>query len=394
MTRRFGGVPLRSFPVLRILLVRYGIALVAAFAVSSVAVTAVNWRLDAKVAGIDRVDVVLDDTERTAEAGNYLVVGSDSREFANGDAEAAEAFGTNGGQRSDTIMIAHVEPDEKRVLVVSIPRDTVVTAPDGGESKITDVFNDGPQALIDAITDNFGVPINHYVNIDFAGFGELVDLVGPVTVHFNAAARDEQTGLDVPKSGCIPLDGEAALAYVRSRHYEENVYGEWIEDPTSDFGRIRRQQAFLRQLATLARDKVYSSPLDVPGIADAALDTLQADEAFGRDQILGFVAAFRDVDVYDPSAVEMITLPVIAGADGTELGSIQVLDEPAAGEVLARLRVFGPDASTTTDPTGTPDAPAGGTTPTTTTGSTTTSVPLPDERRTPEGTPVAICGDE
>jgi len=373
--------------VLRTLLVRFGVSFLAATVLLAVAVTAVNWRVDATVAGIDRVDVDLDETDYPAEAGNYLVVGSDSRVAVADEPGADESFGDNEGQRSDTIMIAHVEPDDQRVLVVSIPRDLEVDIPGMGRTKINAAFNDGPQLLIDTITQNFGVPITHYLNIDFAGFPELVDLVGPVTVHFNAPARDEESGLNVPEAGCVDLDGEAALAYVRSRHFEENVYGTWTEDPTSDFGRIRRQQAFLRQLAVKARDEIYSSPLDVPEIASAALDTIEVDQSFGRAQLLGFVGAFRDVDVYDPAAVELMTLPVTGG----ETAPMR-LDQPAADAVFELLRTFGPRPSSPADPVedSAPTNPSA--TDPSASGPTTSSAPLPDAYVPgPDATPVPVC---
>lgn len=363
--------------MLRTLLARFGIALVAAAALLSVAVTVVNWRVDATVAGIDRVDVELDETDYPAEAGNYLVVGSDSREAVADEPGSDESFGDNDGQRSDTIMIAHVEPEERRVLVVSIPRDLEVDIPGMGTTKINAAFNEGPQLLVDTITENFGVPITHYLNVDFAGFPKLVDLVGPVTVHFNAPARDEETGLFVEEPGCIELDGDEALAYVRSRGYEENIYGTWTEDPTSDFGRIRRQQAFLRQLAVVARDEIYSSPLDVPDIATAALATLQADQSFGRAQLLGFVDAFQDVDVYNPDSVVLMTLPVT--------GSPMRLDQPAADEVFERLQTFGPLPPSST---GSPEDSAPGTTGP----RASSSAPLPDAYLPgPDAAPVPVC---
>ena len=371
--------------MLRTLALRFAVALVAATLLLGVLVNAVNWHLDNRIADIDRVDVTVDTTPRPAEAGNYLVVGSDSRAFVGDDADALDKFGEPGGERADSILIAHVEPEEQQVLAVSIPRDTVVDLPGGGRSKIADVFNDGPQALIDVIGSNFDVPITHYLNVDFAGFDRIVDLVGPVTVHFNAPSRDRETGLAIDEPGCVPLDGSQALAYVRSRHFEENVYGTWTEDPTSDLGRIRRQQAFLRQLSLLARERIYSSPLDVPAIVDAALDTLQADREFGRDQILGFIDRFRDVDVYDPASVEMLTLPVLEGPSGSGLGEILVLDQPSADELLARLRGFGgevlPSPTAVEEPSEPVPAPP------------EVTAPLPDAvQGTPGEPPTPICG--
>src|ERR1700728_2083603 len=113
---------------------------------------------------------------------NVLIVGSDSRVGNSG--QAAKSFGTAsevGGQRSDTIKILHVNPQSGTAQLLSIPRDTWVemsgvAASTGmsGPQKITTAFDDGPVPLVDTIQDTFGIPINHFVVIDFQG---LIDAV-------------------------------------------------------------------------------------------------------------------------------------------------------------------------------------------------------------------------
>jgi len=101
---------------------------------------------------------------------------------------------------------------------------------------------------------NFGVQIDHYIQIDFCAFRRLVQAVGGVEIPFQYPARDKPSNGNPPlflveQTGCVNLDGDTALAYVRSRHYQYEDppgSGHWVSDPTSDFGRISRQQDFLR----------------------------------------------------------------------------------------------------------------------------------------------------
>lgn len=333
-----------------------------------------NWQIDTTVAGINRVDVTVDELPTETEAANYLIVGSDSRDFVAGDPNAEESFGDVGGRRSDTMLLAHVEPDTKQVYIVSIPRDLVVDIPGVGRQKINAAFNEGPQKVIDTVQANFDVPVNHYLNVDFASFKRMVDLVGTVPVYFPYPARDEVTGLDVSGRGCVPINGDQALAYVRSREYEQLIGGEWVTDPTADLGRIERQQGFIRQVAAVAKNKVLSDPLSTPGFADAALANLAADPGLGRSEILGFVGRFRDVDPNDAKSIEMITLPTVAGPGGASLGSHLLLDDDAAAPIFERLRTFGPPVTTTPAPSVSSVTP---TAPTSTDPETTTSTEPP-----------------
>ena len=86
--------------------------------------------------------------------------------------------------------------------------------------QINGLFNYGPQTVIDMMKQDFDVDINHYVEIDFQAFIGVVDAVGKIPVYFPYPARDNYSGLNVPFAGCQSLDGNAALAYVRSRHLE------------------------------------------------------------------------------------------------------------------------------------------------------------------------------
>ena len=152
------------------------------------------------------------------------------------------------------------------------PATCMSRSPVASKQRINSAYRrDDPSQLQDTIFLNFGIPIDHYIQVDFCAFKRLVDGVGGVKVPFEYPARDTNTGLDVPASGgeCFKFDGDHALAYVRSRHYEYQVDGEWKTDGTSDFGRISRQQDFLRRtVASLLGRGPFS-----PSVATALLKT-------------------------------------------------------------------------------------------------------------------------
>ena len=129
-------------------------------------------------------------------------------------------------------MVVHVEPKTERALVVSFPRDLLVSvdAPDrtacivitAGKcmAKINSAFNTGPDLVIKTLKENFNIDINHYIEINFKSFEGIVDAIGNVPVYFPYPSRDHNTGLYTPTSGCQLLDGKAALAYARARDLE------------------------------------------------------------------------------------------------------------------------------------------------------------------------------
>ena len=188
------------------------------------------------------------------QAKNFLITGADNNACVDPDSPYAGAFGDRSsmGERSDTIMVMRIDPSTKQGAVLSFPRDLWVDIPGRAPNRINAAYiKDDPQRLIDTIYQNFGVPIDHYIQVDFCAFKTIVEAVGGVTVPFAYPARDRHTGLNVPVAGCFTFDGDHALAYVRSRYYEyQDENGKWKQDPVSDLGRISRQQDFLRRALT------------------------------------------------------------------------------------------------------------------------------------------------
>jgi LCP family protein required for cell wall assembly len=237
------------------------------------------------------------------EAQNFLITGADNGACIDPDSPYAGAFGDREGmgERSDTIMVLRVDPDADRVAVLSFPRDLYVDiAGTGSKSRINSAYRrDDPQQLIDTIFENFGVSIDHYIQVDFCAFKTLVDAVGGVAVPFEFPARDENTGLNVPAPGCFVFDGEHALAYVRSRHYEYEDppgSGDWREDPSSDLGRVSRQQDFIRRTLSSILGEGPLNPRVARGLIRAATEYVVTDRDLTAARMLEFAGVMNDVD--------------------------------------------------------------------------------------------------
>ncbi len=276
------------------------------------------------------------------EPQNYLVVGSDSREVIDADAPDADAFlgdGT-GGQRADSIFIVRAYPEGDRLDILAFPRDLWVdlpptgTDPSGSEGRINGTYNEGPQYVVDSITENFDLEINHYVEVDFRGFESLVDVVDGVPMYFENAVRDTHSGLLVYTPGCVTLDGEMALAYARSRHLEVATDEGWISDPTGDLGRITRQQEFLRASMGRFVQLNLGDVFTVKELVDAAVDHVRLDPELGLGEL---VSLGERIGTFEDHAITTHQMPTEAfrtsgGAD------VLAVVEADAEPVLALFR--------------------------------------------------------
>jgi LCP family protein required for cell wall assembly len=290
-----------------------------------------------KAQKISKINKTPIDPSLLSEGGNYLIIGSDTRAFIDSQKDT-ESFGdkeSQSGQRSDTIMVVHIDPGENTGILVSFPRDLWVEVPGHGSSKINAAFAfGGAELTIATLKQNFDIPISHFLQVDFAGFRDIVDAIGSVPIWFPTPARDAYTGLNIASAGCHDLPGEAALAYVRSRFYEyQTADGEWHSDPTSDLGRINRQQYFIRSLSHAAIKSVFPNLTKANDVANKTVASLTSDQDFGSGDLTNLVKAFRNTD---PLAFPMYTLPATNGSrDGQ---SVLLLDEAKAAPTLARLR--------------------------------------------------------
>ncbi len=283
-----------------------------------------------------------------------LVIGSDSR--VGESAQAAQAFGSATlvtGQRSDVLQLWRVTPSSKQIQIVSIPRDTVVSMlpPDSSQygtyNRINSSYNSGANQLVKTITANLGVPINHVVQVDFSGFQNAVNALGGIYLNFPYPAKDAYSGLNITTPGCQLLNGAQALAVARARHYEYDANGYWQYDGTSDFGRIQRQDVFIKALMSSAKSKV--NPLTVNAFIGSVHEGIQIDDGFGFNQLIGLALTYHS---FDPTALGGLTLPTVAANGFGTLGDVLTVDQPAAQQML--VNVFGSSLVTPTNPP--PDA--------------------------------------
>jgi LCP family protein required for cell wall assembly len=270
-----------------------------------------------------------------AKPANFLLFGHD--EFGN----------------SDTMMVVHVDPAVRTPLLVSFPRDLMVNIPGHGLEQLNAAFPQGGAGLlIKTMQTDFHIPIQHYLQVDFSGFPKIVDAIGSVKVWFPTPVHDPYIGLNIPQRGCISLNGQMSLAYVRSRHYyvPDNLAspapwswnypaqqgGQGWTAVGSDIDRIPRQQYFLRTLAQAAISRTGDNPLRIIGLVDAVMTHLTSDPNLTLDELKALVRTFRQVK---PADVEMTTLP---WAPDPANPNRVVVAYPAATAVLDQLANFTP----------------------------------------------------
>jgi len=266
---------------------------------------------------------------------NVLLVGSDTRSTIAKNEK--NKFGTTadaGGQRSDTMMILHVDPKQTKAAILSLPRDLLVPIASGGTNRVNVAFDSGPDNLVRTISQDFGIPINHYIAVDFNGFRGIVRAVGDVNVYFSAPARDAKSGLNVPKAGCIPLGGDGALSYVRSRYYQYYEGGRWHDEGNGDLGRITRQQDFIRRV--LRKVKAVRNPLTLNALIGTGIKNVTLDNNLSPGDIVKLAQRFKSLS---PDAVDMKvlpTLPFTTRLDGVP-AQVLKLKEPDADRMIAEF---------------------------------------------------------
>ena len=260
------------------------------------------------------------------DPSTFLLIGSDSRENVPDDFD--DFFGVAPGRRADVIILLQVLPDEGRAQILSIPRDLKVELEGYGLQKINAAyaFGGGP-LLVSSVRAATGLPIHHYLEVDFAGFAAIVDEVGGVSINFPNPARDGKSGLSV-RAGLQHLDGEEALAYARSRSYQESQDGQWVSVDATDIGRMGRQQELI--FAILASIKRPSTITQAEDLIVAVGEHLEVDAALVERGFLDLAWAMRDIR---PGSIDTFTYPTV-----TEIIDeifFEVPDEPEAGEMLA-----------------------------------------------------------
>lgn len=322
----------------------FGGNMVLAFAlvVSGTAMLYANWKLsNRQVVTIDAApaegDGDLNLPEGDLSARNYLITGSDNDACIDPDSPFAGGFGkrTSYGERSDSIMVIRVNPKDNQAAILSFPRDMWVTqAGSSRKGRINSNFDKkNPNRLVRTITQNFGIKIDHYVNVDFCTFKEVVDAVGGVRVPFTYKARDSRTGFQVLRARvCYTFQGDHALAYVRSRHYRwfDPKTNKWTSDGTADWGRISRQQDFTKRMIKKALDKSRTNPRVATNILNAALRNVITDDKVTPLLLLQLGQAMRN---FDADTMGSYTFP----GTGQLVGKDAVIVPDFEGEVAKKI---------------------------------------------------------
>jgi LCP family protein required for cell wall assembly len=268
---------------------------------------------------------------------NLLVVGSDTRQSLR--RQDRGRFGAVQGQRGDVILLVHLVPASHRAWLLSIPRDLYVpVAGAGGRAKINAALDKGPEQLVETIQADFGIPVSHYLLVDFDGFRAVVDAIGGIRLDFPDPVRDDDqghnnSGLVVATPGCRQLDGEQALALARSRYYQyQAADGVWHTDPGYDLGRIRRQQILLRALAAQALRRGLADPLRANAVLAAAANHLTRDDTLTVGEAVRVAVQFHG---FRPDALVGLTIPTVPALRHGEQVLLPV--QPATRQTVARF---------------------------------------------------------
>ncbi|MCC3779856.1 LCP family protein [Streptomyces sp. UNOB3_S3] len=247
------------------------------------------------------------DRPAAGEGTNYLIVGSDSREGLSDQDKKDLHTGSADGKRTDSMMILHT--GDNGTTMLSLPRDSYVTIPafTGASSgkqyaqsthKLNRAYSDGgAELLVRTVEYNTGLRIDHYAEIGFGGFRNLVDALGGVDMCLDKPVKDRDSGADF-KAGCQTLNGAQSLAFVRQRHQEAD----------QDLGRMRNQQKFLNTLAKQAASpSTVLNPFRLYPVIGSGLDTLIVDKDMGLWDLSSMFWAMKGVTGGDG---QQLTVPI------------------------------------------------------------------------------------
>ncbi|MCF2131258.1 LCP family protein [Strepomyces sp. STD 3.1] len=306
------------------------------------------FKLNGNLTSVDIDQALGADRPEKADNGseNILVLGSDTRAGGNDKLGGGTDDGT---ARSDTAMIVHVHKGHKKASVVSIPRDTLIDRPacsgtNGDEQPAArDVmFNSaystgGAACAVKTVESISGLRMDHYLEVDFSGFQNLVDDLGGVEVTTTESIKDPDSHLDLA-AGTHTLDGEQALGLVRTRH--------GVGDG-SDLGRIQLQQAFVKALVEQVKDVgVLGNPKKLYDLADTATKTVTTDSELGSvSSLMSFASGLKGIS---PEGMNMVTMPVVYDpADANRV----LMEKGKAQQVWTALKNDRPIPATATEGT-------------------------------------------
>ncbi|KOX20920.1 LCP family protein [Nocardiopsis sp. NRRL B-16309] len=315
---------------------RSGLLVMSALSVLVLLASGTSWAITGWMSSsLNRFDVFagLDEQDRPEnETGGltFLVIGSDSREDMDRENRNALSVGSTPGQRSDTIMLVRLNHERDRITVVGIPRDLWVDVPGQGDDKINAAYAyGGPQLTVRTVESVTGVRIDHYVEVDFSGFVDVVDALDGIEVCLPEPIQDPKAHLDMA-AGTHQVDGTEALAFARTR-----------ATARGDLDRIDRQQQVLAAMLDRAMSTdTLSDPSRLTAFLDTSLSSVTVDEGLDTSTINQLAYQMRDVDL---GAVTFTQVPIADMEHWTPRGDVALLwNEPEARELFADIQADRP----------------------------------------------------
>lgn len=278
--------------------------------------------------------------EKVSTAVNYLLVGSDTREGLTWSELKALRVGstaTAAGKRSDTMLLVHISKARDKAVIISLPRDTLVTIPErttssgkiisATKAKLNAAFNWGDAPLLIEVVESMTkLRIDHYIEINFAGFARMVNALGGIQVCTKVSINDPNSHL-VLSAGVHTLNGIESLKYVRTRDF----------DGMGDLGRMQRQQQFISSVIRKATSSgVLLNPVKLVNFLNAAMSTVKTDSTLTSGDLLDLAKQMRNLS---SSKVRTLTVP-LSDLNHIEpgLGSTVIWDPILAPELWLRLK--------------------------------------------------------
>src|ERR1700732_3532181 len=226
------------------------------------------------------------------------------------------------GVNSDVIMILHADPAHHRLALLSIPRDLFIpNARSSGANKVDAGLSEGLTQVVAAVEEDFGIPIQHAVSLNFDQFANIVDSLGGINLSFPVSVFDAEAGLNVQATTGVHLDGTQALQVVRARHLQYKSPSTtttnaqyWPQESQSDLARIRRDHEFLRVLAAAVKAKGLSNPITDQQLVSGVVGQLTVDSGFSATDMISLVLGYHNVNV---NSSPQLTVPVAVDQFGS-----------------------------------------------------------------------------
>jgi LCP family protein required for cell wall assembly len=318
---------------------------ITSISVGIVALSAIGWLGLGRVSGsLNRIDAfanVKNRPDKPTSALNILLVGSDNRSGLTPAQINELAVGTvavAAGARSDTMLLVHISKARDSAVIISLPRDSLVTIPEhvsssdsskmvpARQNKLNAAFSfGGPPLLIQTLEGETGLRIDHYIEINFLGFKSIIDALGGIDVCVKKNIDDPKSHL-VVSAGLQTLNGIDSLKYVRTRYF----------DGLGDIGRMKRQQEFMSAVLRKATSTgTLLNPIKLVNFFNAAIKTVTTDKEFNKNDLLTLGKQLKNLSA---DRVRTLTIPLSSAngrADG--LGSVVIWDSVLAPDLFNRL---------------------------------------------------------